>query len=78
MPPGAYGTNVALLTEQGPVRVTMQPLPERAHLAAIRAFASGAGSAYGDARAAASGLDAVALLMADAREQLLAEHDVVR
>jgi hypothetical protein len=29
-------------------------------------------------RAAASGQDAVARLMADAREQLLAEHDVVR
>ena len=29
-------------------------------------------------RAAASGLDVVARLMADAREQLLAEHDVVR
>ncbi len=29
-------------------------------------------------RAAASGLDAVARLVADAREQLLAEHDVVR
>lgn len=53
---------------------TMDPGRARVHRARL-------GSVYGDARttrAAASGLDAVVWLMADAREQLFAEHDIVR
>lgn len=52
----------------------MDPGRARVHRARL-------GSVYGDARttrAAASGLDAVVWLMADAREQLFAEHDIVR